>query len=214
MKKRVGFDNRGVVLILMLMVSVITAAGCGKKDAQDSDAVGSDDVTTVIYEKMTYDGLTVTVTDSAGRTVDVPYDPEHIACLYATTGHMVTMLDRGKNIVAVNNGLKRDKLLNQLEPAIEDAALTVVSGQINIESLLEKDVTLAFIPLDIYADKRQVEQLETLGMPYVVVDYQSISEQLEAVECIGQIVGNEEEATRYREFYDEVITLLGERLEI
>lgn len=38
--------------------------------------------------------------------------PERIACLYAFTGHVVTMLGRGEDMAAIVNGLKKDVLLN------------------------------------------------------------------------------------------------------
>lgn len=159
------------------------------------------------------EGPTKTVVDMTGREVIIPEHPKHIAALYATTGHIVTMLDGGSNIVAVNNGLKRDKLLNQLEPAIDTAALTVVSGQINIETMVDKAVDLAFIPLDMSQDEKQVNQLEKMGIPYIVADFQSIEEQIELVKIIGEVLDAQEEAKTYEVFYRKIIDLVDGKLE-
>lgn len=196
---------------------MILAAGCSGTDEKDTLEIGISQSQVEAAEEVTYDkieiqGPTRRVIDMVGREVTIPDNPQHLAALWATTGHMITMLDAGDRIDSVNNGLKRDILLNQLEPAIEDAVLSVVSGQINIESLLEKDIDLALVPVDIYSEHRQVEQLESIGIPYVVVDFQSIDEQIQLVELIGDIVGNQEEATSYKDFYYEIINLLNEKV--
>ncbi len=151
------------------------------------------------------EGPVKTVVDSVGREVTIPQNPERLGALYAPTGHIIAMLDSGDKIVAVNNGLKRDKLLNQLVPAIGEASRVVSSGQINMEELAKLEVDLAFIPLDIYREEKQVKQLGKLGIPYIVVDFQSIEEQKSLVSLMGEILGAEEEAQTYNDFYDNVI---------
>ncbi|MBS7526285.1 ABC transporter substrate-binding protein [Fusibacter paucivorans] len=159
------------------------------------------------------DPAMVTVTDSAGRTLSLPKNPDHIAALYAVSGHMVSMLDRGDHIVAVNNGLKRDVLLNELVPTIGDAVMAVSSGQINMETLLDQSIDVALISMSIYHDDKQTEQLDKFGIPYFVVDFQNMTEEKEIVTMLGKLLDAEAEAEAYTTFYDRIIALVETQLE-
>ena len=154
----------------------------------------------------------ITLVDSADRTVTVPFDPKRVATLYAVSGHITCMLDKGDRIVAVNNGLKRDVILNELIPTIDDATMAVSSGKINMESLLEKKIDLAFISLDMYHDTQQIKQLESFDIPYVVVDFQSIDQQKNVVSFMGEIFDANEEAQNFVMFYDDIIAILDQDL--
>ena len=72
-----------------------------------------------------------------------------VGCLYAFTGHVVTMLGRGAQIVAVSKGLKRDTLLHRICPQILDAAVPKSKGAVNIEELLKARIDIVFIPGEI-----------------------------------------------------------------
>lgn len=201
--------------LIVLGLILIVAVACQQETTETNEEITnkeSQEFKVEDYEPRTIDGPTKVVIDSVGREVEIPENPQRLAALYATSGHIITMLDGGDKIVAVNNGLKRDKMLNELESSFAEAALSVVSGQMNIETLLEKEVDLAFIPLDIYMEGRQVKQLDQLNIPYLVVDYQSIEEQKFVVQMIGQVLDNEEEANTFIEFYDEATELARTRI--
>lgn len=55
----------------------------------------------------------VTATDYFGRTLTLERPADRFACLYAFTGHVITLLGRGHDMVAVVDGLKK----RQADPA-------------------------------------------------------------------------------------------------
>ena len=61
-----------------------------------------------------------TFTDCAGREVPIPDSTERIACLYAYTGHVAVLLGCEEQIAAVVDGLKRDALMQQKVPDIDE----------------------------------------------------------------------------------------------
>lgn len=184
--------NRWIKLkVLLLMMSIIFLTSCVQTEK--------------ILSQSEMGIKTKWVVDTIGREVEVPEDPQRIATLYATTGHIVTMLDADEKITAVNNGLKRDKLLHRFAPSIKKAPSVMVSGTINIEELLSLKVDLVFIPLEIYEEGNQVKVLEKHKIPYIVTEFQSINEQKQMVSLIGNILNNEEEAKRYNDMYDNII---------
>jgi len=146
---------------------------------------------------------TISVTDSVGREVVIPARIQRIGCLYAFSGHVVTMLGRGNNIVAVSNGLKRDSLLHLLCPAILDARVPKSSGAINIEELLQAKPDILFIPADVERIKSEMKKLDRFGIPYLVVDYSNITEQQETINMMGKTLGKTYEASRYNNYFQD-----------
>jgi len=143
----------------------------------------------------------VSLTDCAGRSMRVPQKVERIACLYAFTGHVVTLLGRGEDIVAVSNGLKRDSLLLKINPAINKALVPKAQGAINIEELLKAKPDVVFVPGDVAGDKSEMDQLDKFQIPYLIIDYNSIETQQSAIELIGRAIGATKRAKDFIDYY-------------
>ena len=150
------------------------------------------------------------IVDSLGREVRVPIEPQRVACLYTNTGHIMTMLGVGDKIVAVSNGLKRDKLLHEIEPSIKEATLVKVSGAVNFEELLKQNVDLLIMPSDMYADDAFVKQLNKYNIPFIVTRFDSIETQQELVTMLGDVFDAQEEASLYNKMYDEIIASVND----
>lgn len=178
--------------VLVLMCSlVVLLIGCQREPGK---AITPQNTTT-----------TISVTDCIGRTVAIPAKVERIGCLYAFSGHVVAMLGQGDQIVAVVDGLKRDKIMVELYPSIKNALVPASSGSINIEELIKADPDLVFIKVEMARNQGEVEKLEKANIPYLVVDYRNIMEQQYAIDMIGQAIGAEDKAQKYNEFYDQCI---------
>lgn len=182
------------VLISIIVIALIST-GCGQKPRSDA---GQE--TTVR-----------SVTDFAGRTVQLG-KVERSACLYAISGQTVVMLGKSEQIVAVVPGLKRDQILNQLAPSLAVADMPAIGGVINIESLLNTKPDVIFIAPDVYRNKNEAEKLDKTGIPYIVVGYNSMAEQQKMIELIGKVVGAEEKAMQYNQYYQECIDRVQRRI--
>lgn len=145
------------------------------------------------------------VTDCAGRQVMIPHTIKRIACLYAFTGHAVTLLGRGQDIVAVSNGLKRDSLLHRICPSILDAAVPKAQGAINIEELLKTKPDILFVSADIGTNGSEVSRLDAFTIPYMVVDFTTIQEEKKAVTVMGEALGETDKARAYVRYMDDSI---------
>lgn len=173
---------------LITIVLVLTgASGCVTKNAGRS---GQNENIAVIE-----------VTDSTGREVMVPRDPKRIACLYAFTGHVTTLLDKGPDIVAAVEGLKRDKLLTRLVPEILTAFTPLTADKINIEELMKSDPDVIFIREDTAKDEREIEQLDKSGIPYLVISDTTMEQQMASIGIIGEALGKVNEAEDYLAYY-------------
>ncbi|MBQ9989170.1 MAG: ABC transporter substrate-binding protein, partial [Clostridia bacterium] len=140
------------ILVFILAITLLLS-GCSASSNQVSPISGN------------------TLTDCAGREVPIPENTDRIACLYAYTGHVCVILGCEDNIVAVVNGLKRDQLMQRKIPQIADMACPYNSGSINIEELAAVNPNVVFLRVENLADSGEKEKLDSVGIPYVVVDY-------------------------------------------
>ena len=159
-----------------------------------------------ISEKNQDKSNTITVRDYFGREVEVPAQAKRLACLYAFAGHVVAMLGKGENIVAVVEGLKRDVLMTGMLPNIKDASVPAMGGgAVNLEELIRVNPDVIFIKGDTARNEGETEKLKKSKIPYLVVDYKNIKEQQYIIEMIGQAVGCQDKAKKYNEFYRQCI---------
>lgn len=182
---------------ILLIISLLLLCGCGtivKTHLPDSAPA------------------TRSVTDCAGRRVIVPAKISRIACLCPESGHAAALLGRGDLIVAVVEGMKRDVLLNRLYPSISQAVVPKVNGKINIEELLRCGPEVIFIKAETFRDAGEMKKLNKAGIPYVVLEYRSITEQRQAIRMMGQILSNPKKAAAYDRFYSETLSRTENRL--
>jgi len=190
----------GLCLILIFFLLILPVfSGCTGKTI-DSEAVQS-------AEKQT-----IQVTDSFGRTVEVPAGVERVATLYAFTGHVTTLLGKGELIVAVNRGLKRDILFNRINPVIAAAVMPVAADKVNIEELLKAEPDLVFVQGSVFRDEKEREKLDKTKIPYLAVEFNGIEEQISAIEAIGKALGASDTAARYLDYYRGVLDLVQKRV--
>lgn len=175
-------------VLLLVIVVLVTITACSQNS---SEVVNTENTKTVV--------------DCAGRSVQIPENVERIGCLYTVSGHIVTMLDAGDKIVAVTNGLKRDKLLHKINPSITEAVTAKNSGAVNIEELLKVNPDVVFIDRVIGTNEQEKAKFDKFNIPYLIVDFHSIEEQQYLVEMIGQVICNEDKALEFNQFYDKIM---------
>jgi iron complex transport system substrate-binding protein len=123
------------------------------------------------------------------------------------------MFGQVDKMVAVVDGIKRDIILTDIYPTIKDLPVPKSSGVINIEELIGTRPDVVFVKRDITARKAETEKLNKVKIPFLVVDYNSIEEQLYAAEMIGQVVGETEKARQYKAYYQDCIRRIQEGIQ-
>jgi len=154
------------------------------------------------------------IIDCIGREVEIPQKVEKIGCLFAFAGHTVAILDRGNDIVAIVEGLKRDILFTDMFPGIRNALVPSISSNLNIEELARSNCDLLFIKGENALNERYIAQIEKFNIPYLVVDFHSIDEHQYAIEMIGQAIGKHEEAINFIQYYQDCIQRVQEKIKI
>lgn len=150
-------------------------------------------------------GATRTVTDCFDREVVIPRNIETVACLYAFSAHVVTMLGEDERIVAVVQGSKRDRLLNEISPHISNSATPSDDGIINIEELLAVNPDVVFLKGETAVLEDETAKLDLFSIPWIAVDFDSISTQMRAIEVIGEVLEQQEKAGEFNRYYQQVV---------
>ncbi|OEF95908.1 ABC transporter substrate-binding protein [Desulfuribacillus alkaliarsenatis] len=145
------------------------------------------------------------VVDSIGRQVEVPADAQRIAALFPTPAYTATMLGKGDMLVATPNGVQRDKMMRILVPGITEVAVPKRSGVINIEELLNANPDVIFIDMQSAINEAEIAKLDLIDIPYIVVEFNSMEEQMQAISIIGAAINRLEEAEAFNQYYEDMI---------
>jgi iron complex transport system substrate-binding protein len=147
----------------------------------------------------------VRVTDMAGRDVTVPKDPKSICVLDAYAAPVVVMLGYGDRMPTTVNAVSRNLLLQSIAPALRNSAVVKTSGAVNAETILQAKTDLIIAGPDTYSSADEKAKLDTLGIPYIVVKYASMADQIAVVTLLGKALGSEAMAQKYTDYYKKCI---------
>ena len=133
---------------------------------------------------------TVTVTDHADRTVEVPTNPEKVAILgiYPLASMLSVYLNSAETIVAMEpasaNAAKNSVLID-LYPEIGNITTDILSGEdLNIEALVALEPEVVYYNA---ADKADLEKLENAGL--IAVAFSPTKWKFDVIETYRQWIG-------------------------
>lgn len=193
--------------LLPLILVIVLLTSCTSNNAvPDTDVTNASQAIVDTQD----DANMSTYTDGVGREIALPNDIDSISALYTVVGHIVIMLDHGEMITSCSKGLKRDKLILNMVPEIEDIYMPKNSGEINIEELLRSNPDVIFIDIATYWDKSLMATIDKLNIPYYVVSFNSIEEEIKLVSDVAKMVNNVEEGKQYIDFYNQALMTADE----
>ncbi|WP_370571935.1 ABC transporter substrate-binding protein, partial [Methanomethylovorans sp.] len=154
---------------------------------------------------------TITITDSANRTVDVPYPVESIVVLWDNPPEELRSLGAIDRIVGIDTATK-EKVDKGFFPELEDVPVIGSYDEPDYEKIAELNPDVV-IMLSSYAplpDEVQ-EKLEPFGITVVALDFYMVEEWEREVTTLGKMLDKEEEAEEYIAFFQEYWDMLDER---
>ena len=179
MKKKI------IPIILVIIILSLALTSCAAKTPAAADGV--------------------TVTDMAGREVTVPLEPKSICVLDAFAAPVVVMLGYGDRMPTTVNAVSRCLLLQAISPPLRNAAVVKTSGAMNGEAILQAKTDLMIVGGDTYSSADERAKLDTLRIPYIVVSYTTMDDQMQVVTLLGKALRNEDMAQRYVDYYEKCI---------
>lgn len=152
------------------------------------------------------------IVDCLDREVVIPADPQRVACLYASTAHIMAMLGQEDKIVGIPNGIKRDVLMAYKRPDIASVSVPFNDGAINIEELLATNTDLVLLRQSTADNTGEIEKLDKAGIPWVVIDYASLAGLQKAITVTGQVFNQEQRAADYNAAAEQTLALISQRV--
>ncbi|MCF3642791.1 ABC transporter substrate-binding protein [Rhizobium sp. TRM95111] len=167
----------------------------------------------------------LTVTDAIGRTVTIPAEPKavllgsgfNLVALSLIHPHPVSLLAGWANDMKGDNPEIYARFRERF-PAIEDVPMIGDgNGALSFETILTLKSDLAILAnwqAETEPGKRAIAYLEEIGVPTVVVDFNSdaLAGTPEGMRLLGRILNREEQANAFADFYDARIRRIRERV--
>jgi iron complex transport system substrate-binding protein len=137
---------------------------------------------------------TVTVIDTAGRTVDVVQPVEHIASAYGIGTYYVYALGAGDRLVAawyvsVKSASQAPTAYSVIEPRLSEL---LCSGDPNVEDLVARGTDLVIADAGKYA--AIADQMQSLGVPTLLFAPETAQGVVDMTLSLGSALGDEAQA--------------------
>jgi len=160
-----------LLLILFISLSLVLTTGCS--DAGEENNAPAEEESS----------FPLSVTDDAGREVEIPSPPEKIVSLMPSHTEILFALGMGEQVVGVTD------FCNYPEEALAKEKVGD-SFNINIEKIisLEPDLVLASTG---ESSLQAADVLEENGIPTLILCPQNIDQVEETIELLGKITGSE-----------------------
>jgi iron complex transport system substrate-binding protein len=155
---------------------------------------------------------TVTVQDSAGRYVELEAPVESIVVLWSNPVEEIRALGAIDRIVGIDQSTQ-EKVDIGLYPELADVQLVGTWDNPNYEVIAELDPDVV-IMLSSYAPlPSEVQaQLNPFDIPVVGLDFYMVEAYFQELRTLGFMLGLEERAEEYIEFFDSMYGMIEERV--
>lgn len=155
---------------------------------------------------------TRTVTDQAGRKVEIPAEVNRIVTTWRPCTFLVFAVGGQEKLVGVDNGSTAAPFTVGVYPEIENVAkVGDKKSGINVEEVVAAKPDVVFVWAEASNDGI-IEQLETQGIPTLVIIPESAEEMKEAAALLGEVLGCTEQADKVIGYYDDTIAMIKDRL--
>jgi iron complex transport system substrate-binding protein len=134
----------------------------------------------------------ITITDDLNRTVTVAEIPQRIVSLSPSNTEILFALDLGDKVVGVTDFCDYPEDLLAKIDAGEIRRVGAPWPSFSLETIVSLDPDLAFAVGETVPD--YVNDLESLGIPVVILQPHDIDDILQDIELVGEITGKETEA--------------------
>lgn len=196
-----GTATRFLAVALAATIACISATGCAaQQSAPEENSSAANEQQAAVAE-------TRTVTDMAGRTVEIPSEIRSVAT-FGSVGVLNAFVEcMGAGDLLVNempaNFTKNDKwkMQYQFAPQIKGQPVLETADGVDIEKTLTLDPDIC-----ITMTKETAQQLEENGLACIVLSWNDTDDVKKAVSLMGDVLGNTERANDYNAYFDEMVT--------
>ena len=206
--KNIKLKQLSLLVILMMIASIFV--GCSQS-ANETENTKTENTET---EKVKEESKTKTITDSAGRQVEIPKNINKVVTVgpVGVLNCFVFAMGEGEKIAS---GLPpkfakgdRWKYHSIFYPGIADNIVVEdAEGVIKMEKLIEIEPDVVFT-----MDEKTAEEIEDKGIKAIVLDWKDPEDVKDVVSILGDVFYKPEKAKEYSEYFDETLEKVNERV--
>lgn len=163
--------------VCLILVIVLLLTGCSS--AGNSGKTERSNTTTQTAAKVSYP---MTVTDAAGRSVQIEKEPERIVSGYYISTSTLLALGLGDKIVGVEDKPEKRKIYSLCAPNLLELPTVGSVKEFNLEVCLAQEPDLVVLPMKL---KNIVEDLEKFDVTVVLVNPESQELVLDMIELLA-----------------------------
>lgn len=155
---------------------------------------------------------TISIIDSAGRTVNIPYPVESVVALNSNVPEEMIALGAGDRIAGIDISAKK-KVDQGLYPKLKDVPVVGSYDDPNYELIaqMKPDVVVQWTSWPPLPDE-VAQKLEPFGISVVALDLYRMEIYTSEVELLGKILGCEEKTHEYISFIQDQYDAINETL--
>ena len=129
----------------------------------------------------------VTVTDDAGRELEIAGEPQRIVSLAPSNTEIVCALDACDRLVGVTD-------FDDFPPSVAEVDRVVVNATVDVELVVAAEPDLVLAAGNELTPSAVIEQLDELGLPVLVLYPETLEEVYADIELIGSALDRADEA--------------------
>ncbi len=154
----------------------------------------------------------ITITDSSGRTVEIPYPVESVVALNSNVPEEMIALGASDKLSGIDIDAKK-KVDSGLFPQLKDIPVIGSYDDPNYELIaeLKPDVVIQWTSWPPLPDE-VAQKLEPFGIPVVALDLYRMEIYTSEVELLGKMLGKEDKAKEYVSFIQDQYDAINETL--
>ncbi len=164
-------------VFLTLLLALAACASPGSTSTGSSPAVSRQPVPTPL-----------TLTDDAGRTVEIPERTARIVSLAPSNTEIVCALHACDRVVGVTD-------FDDYPPEVTDRAKVVIAAQVDVEKVVAADPDLILAAGNELTSTKVIEQLTRLGYPVLTLYPESLDGVYGDIALVGRAIGETHPAT-------------------
>ncbi|SPF31887.1 ABC-type transporter, periplasmic subunit [Candidatus Desulfosporosinus infrequens] len=182
------------VILLVAISAILSIAGCGNTQSTEKQSA-----TQVNNQQKR------TITDSAGKKVEITTNVLRIADSWPAHNEVLAMLGGGDKIVATVHTPESRPWLYKVNPSMNNAVNTFTPN-LNIEELIKTKPDIAIVPV---ADKN-VDKISEVGIPVVQLTFTDFNSLKSCFLLTGDILGDvgKQKAQQYISYLDSKLKMV------
>jgi len=153
-------------------------------------------------------GTFAEVTDHQGRQVVIQKKPERIVAPFYILSNTALAIGCRDIIVSGDGGKGGVRpFIKEFAPELAEKPICGSAKSLNLEALASVSPDLILVPFKAAA---QLPQIETLGIPALVVEPETMQNFFSYVKMLGDATGKKNEADKLLKFYNEILSDVAE----